>query len=424
MDYQAALKYMEGVSWLGSRPGLGRISELLERLGRPQDAVKAVHVAGTNGKGSVSALLRCALTASGLKTGLYISPHLLRENERMSIDGEDISDGDFARAVTAIAAAAEGMAESCTEFELYTAAALLYFAASGCDIAVLETGLGGRLDATNVINRPECAVITNIGLDHTDVLGDSVELIAAEKAGIFKGGRAAAYDLPENVRAVLRAAAERTGTRLSFADFGQLRSIYDGVDGQRFSCRGREYEISLLGEHQLYNAATALEAIEQLRSAGWDIPYEAVRRGFAAARWPARFERVLTGPDFVIDGGHNPQCLAATAAALRRYYPDTRRVLLFGALADKDWRGMARLLMPVADEFVCATPCSPRALPAEALAEFLRAAGCRATACGAIEEAVSRAYERARPDGMACCLGSLYMAGAARAAAGRLKRCV
>ena len=424
MDYQAALKYMEGVSWLGSRPGLGRISELLERLGRPQDAVKAVHVAGTNGKGSVSALLRCALTASGLKTGLYISPHLLRENERMSIDGEDISDGDFARAVTAIAAAAEGMAESCTEFELYTAAALLYFAESGCDIAVLETGLGGRLDATNVINRPECAVITNIGLDHTDVLGDSVELIAAEKAGIFKGGRAAAYDLPENVRAVLREAAERTGTRLSFADFGQLRSIYDGADGQRFACRGREYEISLLGEHQLYNAATALEAIEQLRSAGWDIPYEAVRRGFAAARWPARFERVLTGPDFVIDGGHNPQCLAATAAALRRYYPDTRRVLLFGALADKDWRGMARLLMPVADEFVCATPCSPRALPGEALAEFLRAEGCRASACGTIEEAVSRAYERARPDGMACCVGSLYMAGAARAAAGRLKRCV
>lgn len=414
MDYKAAIEYMEGVSWLGSKPGLKRISELLERLGSPQKSLKFVHVAGTNGKGSVCAMLRSILSAAGYKTGLYISPHLVRMNERMSIDGADITDGAFAEAVGAVARAADGMHDPCTEFELCTALALYWFAQEKCDIAVLETGLGGRLDATNAIGVPECAVITNIGLDHTAVLGDTVELIAAEKAGIFKGGRAAAYDLPGNVRAVLRDRAATTGTELVFAGFSALEPLSDSMDGQRFKYRGTEYAIRLLGRHQLENAATALEAVGCLRASGWVISEAAARRGLASAVWPARFERVLTGPDFVIDGGHNPQCLTATVAALRRYYPDTRRILLFGALADKDWQDMARMLMPVADEFVCATPDSPRALDAGTLAEFLRGEGCRARAYGSIEVAAAAAYKLAAPDGMACCVGSLYMAGAAR----------
>ena len=187
MNYEEALKYMEGVSWLGSKPGLGRIAELLERLGRPQDSLRFVHVAGTNGKGSACALLRSVLSAAGYRTGLYISPHLARINERMSVDGADITDGDFAACCTALAAAAEGMADPCTEFELCTALALRYFAERRCDIVVLETGLGGRLDATNVIPRPECAVIMNIGLDHTAVLGDTPELIAAENRRTWSG---------------------------------------------------------------------------------------------------------------------------------------------------------------------------------------------------------------------------------------------
>lgn len=414
MDYRSALKYIEGVSWLGSRPGLERISALLERLGRPQDALKFVHVAGTNGKGSVCALLRHTLSAAGYRTGLYISPHLSRMNERMSVDGADVSDAAFAEAVGELAQAAQGMDEPCTEFELCTALALHWFRKERCDIVVLETGLGGRLDATNAIGVPECAVITNIGLDHTGVLGSTVELIAAEKAGIFKGGRAAAYDLPENVRAVLCEKAAATGTSLRFADFGELRPIEDSLDGQRFAYRGAEYRLGLLGEHQLRNAATALEAIEQLRAAGWGIPAYAVQRGFERAVWPARFERVLRETDFIIDGGHNPQCLNATVSALERYYPGTRRVLLFGALADKDWQDMARLLIPAADEFVCATPDSPRALDAGTLAAFLKGEGCKAEAFGTIEAACRAARERSAPDGMACCLGSLYMAGAAR----------
>ena len=414
MDYAAALAYMEGVSWLGSRPGLERIERLLARLGSPQDSLRFVHVAGTNGKGSVCAMLRSVLSAAGFRTGLYISPHLLRMNERMSVDGVEIPDGEFAAGVTRLARSAEGMDESCTEFELCTALALDWFAARRCDIVALETGLGGRLDATNVIARPECAVITNIGLDHCEVLGGTPGEIAREKAGIFKGGRAAAYGLAGEARDALLSRARETGTELRFADFSALEPLEDSAAGQRFRYRGREYSIGLLGEHQLRNAATAIEAVEQLRAAGWDIPEAALRAGLASARWPARFERVLTGPDFVVDGGHNPQCLEATAAALRRYYPHTRRVLLFGALADKDWRGMARLLAPLAEEFVCAAPDSPRALPAEELAAFLRGEGLRAEAFADIDAAAEAAHTRAAPDGMACCAGSLYMAGEVR----------
>ena len=414
MDYSAALRYIEGVSWLGSKPGLERISELLEWLGRPQDKLHCIHVAGTNGKGSTCAMLRSVLTEAGYRTGLYISPHLVRMNERMSIDGIDVSDAEFAEAVTELAVAAEGMDDACTEFELCTALALHWFAKKGCDAVVLETGLGGRLDATNAINRPDCAVITNIGLDHTAVLGNTVELIAAEKAGIFKGGYAAAYDLPENVRAVLREKASATGTDLAFADLRELVPLSDSFEGQSFLYRGEKYAITLLGSHQLSNAATALETIAQLRCAGWNIPNDAVKRGLEHALWPARFERVLKSPDFVVDGGHNPQCLTATRAALEHYYPNTRRVLLFGALADKSWQDMARLLIPAADEFVCATPDSPRALQAEELARFLRTEGCRAEAFDSIDAAAEAAAQRAEPDGMACCVGSLYMAGEVR----------
>ena len=321
MDYDQALIYIEGVSYLGVKPGLERVSALLGRLGHPERKTRFVHVAGTNGKGSTSVMTASALSACGYKTGLYTSPHLARVNERMRLDGAEIPDGEFARVVSALASAAEGLAEPCTEFELLTAAALLWFAEAGADIAVLEVGMGGRFDATNVIPRSECAVITNIGLDHTAVLGDTVEAIAAEKAGIFKGGRAVSYEQPESVAAVLRSAAAKTGTELTFADFSKIEPLSDSVEGQRFRFEGEEYSIRLLGAHQLKNAAVALTALDTLRRSGWDLPAEGVRKGLAAAVWPARFELVERAPLFVVDGGHNPQCVAATAEAIRRYMP-------------------------------------------------------------------------------------------------------
>ena len=418
MDYAEALKYIEGVSWLGVRPGLERVRALLERLGEPQRELKFVHVAGTNGKGSASALMAAALTAAGYKTGLYTSPHLLRFNERMRLDGEEIGDGELAELIGGLAEAARGLVEPCTEFELVTAAALLWFARRRADIVVLETGMGGRLDATNVIPRPECAVIMNIGLDHTAVLGDTVEAIASEKAGIFKGGAAVSYAQEPGVAAVLRAAAARTGTELRFADFSLIEPLGSSLEGQNFRFAGGEYSIRLLGRHQLRNAATALTALAALRERGWVLPEEAVRRGFAGAAWPARFELVSRSPLFVVDGGHNPQCVRATAGAIREYMPGGRCVLLMGVLADKDWRGMLDILAPVAEGFVCATPDSERALPAGELAAELRRRGLRAEDGGEIPRAVERARELAGPAGAVCSVGSLYMAGAVRACLG------
>ena len=418
MDYDQALKYIEGVSYLGVKPGLERVSALLGRLGHPERKTRFVHVAGTNGKGSTSVMTASALSACGYKTGLYTSPHLARVNERMRLDGAEIPDGEFARVVSALASAAEGLAEPCTEFELLTAAALLWFAEAGADIAVLEVGMGGRFDATNVIPRSECAVITNIGLDHTAVLGDTVEAIAAEKAGIFKGGRAVSYEQPESVAAVLRSAAAKTGTELTFADFSKIEPLSDSVEGQRFRFEGEEYSIRLLGAHQLKNATLALTALDTLRRSGWDLPAEGVRKGLAAAVWPARFELVERAPLFVVDGGHNPQCVAATAEAIRRYMPGGHCVILMGVLADKNWSAMIDILADVAEGFVCAAPDSPRALPAADLGAELLRRGLHAEVCSSVPEAVEAAKALAGPDGAVCSVGSLYMSGAVRACFG------
>lgn len=414
MTYEEALKYIEGVSWLGSKPGLERIRELLLRLGNVHAGLRYVHVAGTNGKGSVSTLIASALTECGYRTALYTSPHLLRVNERMRIDGAEISDVAFAEVVDEIAAAAEGMEDKCTEFELITAAALTYFARERVDVAVLETGLGGRLDATNVIPAPDCAVITRIGLDHTEVLGDTESAIAREKAGIFKGGVAVSYAQTAEAASALMTAATETGTELTFADFSRVEPLSGDLKGQRFRFDGEEYSIRLPGEHQLCNAATALTALERLRSRGFALPYEGVCAGFESARWPARFELVSEKPIFVVDGGHNPQCVAATARAVEQYMPGGKAVILIGVLADKDYPEMLNLLEPVAVGFVTVTPNSERALSAEALAEELRRRGKSAVACGSVAEGVAWAKAMAGESGAVCSVGSLYMAGAVR----------
>lgn len=409
LNYAEALKYLEGVSWLGIKPGLERIEELLARLGNPERRCRYVHVAGTNGKGSTSAMLAAMLTAAGHRTGLYTSPHLLRTTERMRIDGAEMPPEELAEAVSALAEASEGMSEKCTEFELMTAAAFWWFAHRGCEYVVLEVGMGGRLDATNVIPCPDCAVIANIGLDHTGVLGDTVEQIAAEKAGIFKGGLAVSYQQP-SVAEVLRAAAERTGTKLHFADFSKLEQLSDCLEGQSFRYDGREYRIRLLGEHQCKNAAVAITAARLL-----GLPESAISEGLAKAVWPARFELLSREPYFVVDGGHNPQCVATTAAALRRYFPDKRRVLLMGVLADKDWPLMLDILLPCAAEVVCVTPESERAMPAAELCAAISERGVPAYTAADIASGVDQTIALAGRDGMVCSVGSLYMSGAVRA---------
>ena len=414
MTYEEAIHYIESTAMFGAAPGLERTRALLHALGDPQERLRFVHVAGTNGKGSTCAMLASILQSSGHKTGLFTSPYLRRFNERIRVNGKSISDSDLAKAAEKLKAAVEACGGGFTEFELDTALAMLHFAEKKCAIVVLEVGLGGRLDPTNVIPCPDCAVITNIGLDHTAILGDTVEKIAAEKLGIVKEGGAVAMYPPED-DAVFDLAARvcrDKGATLRLAEFDELDVLDDSLEGQVFCyCDDTPLQISLLGDHQLRNAAVVLEAVEILREQGWRIKPEAVEKGLAAARWPARFELLHTQPAFILDGGHNAQCAEAVAGNLDYYFEGQKKVLLLGILKDKDVDAFLDVLAPLGDVFVCVTPDSPRAMKAKALAEKLKSYQKLCLLCDSISEAVDTAVKAAGKGGVVCATGSLYMAG-------------
>jgi len=416
MDYKEALTYINGVSWQSTKPGLERVAELLEKLGNPQNGLRFVHVAGTNGKGSICAMLASVLKSAGLKTGLFTSPYLSRFTERMKINGKEIEEAEVAALVEELKPFADAMDDHPTEFEMMTAAALLWFYRSKCDIVVLEVGLGGRFDATNIIPRPEVAVIASIGLDHTAVLGGTLEQIAFEKAGIIKeNSKAVLYQQCGEVMETVRDICELKNAELTVPDFDDILPEFDSLEGQVFSFRGDAYAIPLLGEHQLYNAVCAIEAVNILREEGFEIPQSALEAGLYAVTWPARFEVVHDDPVFVVDGGHNPQCAYALSESLRRYFPEDKRVLLIGMLRDKDYAAVVRLLAAMFDEFVTVTPDSPRALSAEELGEELSAFGKPVTVCDSIPEGVQTAMDIARElEGMVCAAGSLYICGEIR----------
>ena len=416
MDYKEALAYIHGVEFFGSKPGLTRIGELLEKLGNPQKGMRFIHIAGTNGKGSCAAMTASVLKAAGYRTGLYTSPYLYRFNERMQINGKEIPDDVLAEIVTRVKPVAEAMEDHPTEFELMTAIALLWYKQEACDVVVLEVGLGGRFDATNIIDAPEAAVIMNIGLDHTAVLGDTVEQIAFEKAGIIKPGtEAVMFQQSESVTDVVRERCEELGVPLHIADFSQIKSEFDSLYGQSFSYRGEVYALPLLGSHQLKNAAVVLELVEILRGRGWKLEQGDVEHGLYAVHWPGRFELVSEEPLFVVDGGHNPQCAQTVRENLLHYFPDKRRILLLGILRDKDYAGLTEILDGAADEYICITPDSPRALPAAELADFLKRYNKAVAVCESIRDGVSLALDRSDDESVVCAVGSLYSVGEIRA---------
>ncbi len=416
MDYKEALAYIHGVEFFGSKPGLPRIGELLEKLGNPQKGMRFIHIAGTNGKGSCAAMTASVLKAAGYRTGLYTSPYLYRFNERMQINGKEIPDDVLAEIVTRVKPVAEAMADHPTEFELMTAIALLWYKQEACDVVVLEVGLGGRFDATNIIDAPEAAVIMNIGLDHTAVLGDTVEQITFEKAGIIKPGtEAVLFQQSESVTDVVRRRCEELGVPLHIADFSEIKSEFDSLYGQSFSYRGEVYALPLLGSHQLKNAAVVLELVEVLRGRGWKLEQGDVEHGLYAVHWPGRFELVSEEPLFVVDGGHNPQCAQTVRENLLHYFPDKRRILLLGILRDKDYAGLTEILDGAADEYICITPDSPRALPAAELADFLKRYNKAVAVCESIRDGVSLALDRSDDESVVCAVGSLYSVGEIRA---------
>ena len=413
MTAEQAIAYIHSVCWKGSIPGLGRTQKLLSLMGNPHQKLKYVHIAGTNGKGSTAAMTASILRKAGYKVGLYTSPYIYRFNERMQIDGEPIGDEELAAITEWVRPFAQSMEESPTEFELVSCIAFEYFMRNNCDIVVLEVGMGGAMDSTNVIPVPEVAVITNIGLDHTDVLGKTVEEIARTKAGIFKeGGEAVVYRGTPGVEAVFEEVCIEKNVNLTFANFSGLRLLSHGLEGQVFDCGDRKaLELPLLGDHQLHNAAVVLSVADVLIARGWNITEENIYDGIREVSWPGRFDIMRKDPLFIIDGGHNPQCIEALVKNIEDYLADRKVIVLTGVLADKDYADMYKPVMPLVEEFVCITPPNPRRLDSALLAQYLTEAGAKATACGSIPEGVKTAMEKAGKDGVVLSFGSLYSIG-------------
>ena len=423
MDYQEALAYIHAVHWQGHKPGLDRTRALLAALGDPHKGLRFVHVAGTNGKGSTAAMLDSCLRCAGYRVGLFTSPYINRFNERIQVDGVPIPDGDLVRLVEQVRPAASAMADVPTEFERITALGMLYFAQERCDIVVLEVGLGGALDSTNVIDPPACAVITALGMDHVKELGPTLADIAAAKAGIIKpGSPVVSYGGAPEADRVIADAAAACGAPLTVADFARLTLRGAGLEGQTFDYDGLTgLTLPLLARYQPRNAVVAIEALRALRARGWQIPDSAIRQGLAQVRWPGRFELLRRDPPFLLDGSHNAHGMRATADSLQALFPGEKFVFLVSIMADKDADEMLRLLLPLAKGFVTVTAPSPRAIPAAELAARIEALGGRAEPAGGIPAAVARVWELAA-GGPAAALGTLYFSGEVREAVADLAK--
>ncbi|MDO4182646.1 MAG: folylpolyglutamate synthase/dihydrofolate synthase family protein [Coriobacteriia bacterium] len=442
--------YINTPRWQYLSLGLERITLLLDKLGNPQDKLKFVHVAGTNGKGSVCAYLAQVLQASGYKTGLFTSPYIESFEERIRVDGHNIAPAALREATLAVKEHANAVeaetGEHPTEFELMTAVAFLHFARVGCQVVVAEVGLGGRLDSTNVIAAPEVSVISRLGLDHTGVLGNTLEEIAAEKAGIIKRSCpvVCAPQQPAALEVVQRVAAQQESPCV-VVDASQLEvgpvalegtvrpvgptqlertTLQNAALSRRFSYRGTSYTTRLAAAYQPENAAVALETLEVLRSRGWNIPAAAEAAGIAATTWPGRFELLPTTPLALVDGGHNPQGARALARSLGEVRPlllgngcSGPLVLLVGVLADKDYPAMLDAVLPLANAVVCTQPENPRALPAAKLARAVQA---RTYAPVVVRESAAQAVDAACrltfDDGLVVAFGSLYQVGAVKQA--------
>ena len=417
MTYEEALNYIHSRPRGLPKPGLQRIEELLGLMGDPHKRLRYVHVAGTNGKGSCCAMLSSILRAAGYKTGLYTSPYIHRFNERMQVNGRPIDDGELAEIADFVRSCAEKMSRPCVEFEIVTAIGFEYFARQNCDIVVLEVGLGGRFDATNVIDTPDCALICSIGFDHMEFLGNSLSEIAMEKAGIIKpGGSVATYPAQdEEVIGVLASICRERGASLRIAEDDEIELRYDDLQGQEFCyCDDTPLHLPLLGDHQCRNAAAVLEAIEILREKKWKIKPEAVEKGLAEVKWPARFEILSEKPYTVADGGHNVPCAEALAANLDYYFEGKKVVYVIGMMADKEVEAFAEIIAPLAATFVCVPVDNPRALKPEKLAEKLKKYKKPTFVAPTVAEGLDMARGAAGKGGVVCATGSLYLMGDVR----------
>lgn len=409
MNYQEAVDYIHSLLAFGIKPGLERISALLAELGNPQNDLRFVHVAGTNGKGSTSTMLSHILKAAGYKTGLFTSPYVFSFCERIQINNANIPEVDLANTVARVKSAIEGLNARGivpTEFEAITAAALLYFKEQQCNYAVMEVGLGGRYDSTNVIPAPEVCVITSVSLDHTKILGDTIEQIAAEKAGILKQGSVCVTTTRQDPTAlsVIRNTAEQQGCALTVANTETAQVISESLTETVFSYRGEVYTVHLSGRHQIENAVGVIEAARKLSG----VTETHIREGLQNTVMRGRMEYRKGTPPLLLDGGHNPECAEALREVLKRFAPP-RITAVIGMMADKDTGQYLKTVAPLCKGIYFTKPNNPRAAEPAVLQSAIQDVKAIAFTEESPKSALQQAIHATPQDGLVLVCGSFYL---------------
>ena len=418
MTYQKAMDYLESADRFRIVPGLDSIKELCRRLGNPQDALQFVHVAGTNGKGSLTAYVSSILKEEGYKTGRFVSPAVFEFREQIQINGRPVTKKALCEGVEVLKNACDSMTKEGfahpTYFEMITALAFWYFEKQGCDIVVLETGMGGLLDATNLITSVKAAVLTPISMDHMKFLGNTLGEIAAQKAGIIKEGcQVITAGQKKEAMEVICRTAEEKGCELTVADVDSAVHIRYGIEKQRFDFAGyKNLEISLAGTCQITNAALAVETVKTLGKCGFPVKETALRKGLKQTVWPGRFTVVGKKPWFIVDGAHNEDAAVKLAQSLEFYFPGKRMIFIMGVLRDKEHEKMVALTHRFADQIITVTPPeNQRAMSAYELAEEIAGVHPDVTAADSLEEAVEMSRLLAGKDDVILAFGSLSYLG-------------
>lgn len=417
MDYWKARSLIDEALRFGGEISLKPITNLLRRVGNPQNDLKFIHLAGTNGKGSTGAYLESVLREAGYRVGRFISPTLYEYRERIQINGEYISEDSFGRWMEPVFAAMNEMEHAKEQlpspFEIETALSFLYFREEKCDLVLLECGMGGRLDATNVITSTVLSVITSISMDHMEYLGDTLEKIAAEKAGIIKEAVPVVTCRQEpEVLDVLQKRCEKMHTRLYIADSQDALVKEASLTGMVFAYRNQEITIHLAGSHQLENAVLAFETLEVLKASGYHITEAQMQSGFEKTVWNGRFTILRENPYIIVDGAHNPDAAAKLKASLQMYFPNRRKIFLMGVLKDKQYEEIARIMAPEASVMVAMeTPDNPRALPAKELSKVLRRYHADVLEAADLQDAVATGIRLTEEKDVLVIFGSLSFIG-------------
>lgn len=418
-EYQKSLSYLYGLEKFGMIFGLAKVEKILEAIGNPHHEIQAIHISGTNGKGSTAAMMASILRKEGYQVGLYTSPHLIRFTERIQINGKEIEEDEVAALSGWMRKRIEeaGITPPFTFFDVTTAMCFLYFKQKMVDLAILEVGLGGRLDSTNVID-PLLSIITNIAKDHEEYLGKSVSKIAGEKAGIIKKGRPliTAATQPQVLRLFSTVCREkgapyyRVGKEFRYVQNEERNFDYEGIHRKLWSVY-----VNLRGHHQIINATTALGGMEVLDDLGYRVSNDAMIEGLKEVEWPGRLEMICSSPRVVLDGAHNPAGALVLKETLEKEFQYEHLILLVGMMKDKDVKSFLHLLAPLADHLILTQPCNDRAASPAALKEALGKSGEKAEMAEDLGKAIEKGLSMTKEEDLLCISGSLYTVGEARA---------